>query len=312
MSGLVMGMILKHSRSRGTSRLVAVVIGDCCNDDGTGAWPAIRTIAARAGTSERTAQRSIAHLEQLEELTVRENAGPHRSNLYEIRIGRLLANDEDDKSPPSDRVKSPRVSNKQGDKSSRASELHPVRQGREGCQNVLAEGDKSTVEGDRAMAPDPSPGSVRSDPSMDPSAVGVGGSGFRYPDDFLEFWSVFPGTDGKRAALKAWKKLTKFEKASAIADVPKRILENWAGKELHKVPNASTYLNERRWEDELQANRIVVPGPPRLSPKRQELFESIQRDKAKEEVNETVSGQTGVAQVQHHMDEATDRRGNTG
>ena len=307
-----MGMILKHSRSRGISRLVAVVIGDCCNDDGTGAWPAIRTIAARAGTSERTAQRSVAHLERLGELTVRENAGPHRSNLYEIRIGRLLADDEDEKSSASHRVKSARVSNRQGDKSSGASELHHVRPGREGCQNLPAEGDKSTVEGDRAMAPDPSSGSVPSDPSMDPSTCGAGGSGFRYPDDFLEFWRVFPGADGKRAALKAWKKLTEFEKASAIADVPKRLLANWAGKELHKLPNASTYLNERRWEDELQANRIVVPGPPRLSPRRQELFESIQREKAKEEINETVPSQTGVAQVQHHLDESADRRGNTG
>ena len=92
-----MGLILKHSRSRGTSRLVAVAIGDCCEDDGTGAWPAVRTIAARASTSERTAQRSITELVQLGELAIDENAGPKRANLYTIRIDRLLANGAADK-----------------------------------------------------------------------------------------------------------------------------------------------------------------------------------------------------------------------
>jgi hypothetical protein len=309
MSGFVMGLILKHSRSRGTSRLVAVAIGDCCEDDGTGAWPAVRTIAARAGTSERTAQRSIMELVQLGELAVDENAGPKRANLYTIRIDRLLANGAADKLTAE---KLAIASKRQGAKSTRVPKLHPVREGDQGCQDERAEGDRIETEGDKALSSDPSSGSVRSDPSMDPSASGAGGSGFRYPDDFLEFWCVFPGTDGKRAALKAWGKLTRFEKMSAIADVPQRLLANWAGKELHKLPNASTYLNQRRWEDELQVNRIVVPAPPRLSPRRQELFESIQRDKAKEAINETVSGQTGPAQVQHHLDESADRRGNTG
>ena len=304
-----MGLILKHSRSRGTSRLVAVAIGDCCEDDGTGAWPAVRTIAARASTSERTAQRSITELVQLGELAIDENAGPKRANLYTIRIDRLLANGAADELAAE---KLALESKRQGAKSAPVPKLHPVREGAGGCHDERMEGDEIAAEGDKAVSPDPSSGSVRSDPSIDPSTCGAARSGFLYPDDFLEFWNVFPGTDGKRAALQAWKKLSKFEKASAIADVPKRLLANWAGKELHKLPNASTYLNERRWEDELQANRIVVPGPPRLSPKRQELFESIQRDKAKEAVNETVSGQTGVAQVQHHLDETTDRRGNTG
>lgn len=277
MSGLVMGLILKHSRSRGISRLVAVVIGDCCKDDGTGAWPAMRTIAARAGTSERTAQRSITDLEQLGELTVMENAGPRRANLYEINIGRLLANGEGHKLSPSGRVKSARVSNRQGDKPTRAPELHPVRQGDGGCQNAPVEGDRIETEGDTAMSPDPSFRSVSSDQSEDPSRA-VPGSKFKYPDDFEEFWRIFPGaTDGKRKALKAWKKLTSVEKATAIADLPLRLAANWAGKETDKIPRASTYLNQKRWEDDIMANRIAGPArkvAPDLSPG-QELLRQV-------------------------------------
>jgi len=111
------------------------------------------------------------------------------------------------------------------------------------------------------MTPDPSSGSVLSDPSEDPPG-GAAGSAFKYPDDFEEFWRVFPGsTDGKREALKAWKKLTSVEKATAIADLPLRLAANWAGKETDKIPRASTYLNQKRWEDDLQANRIPAPAP---------------------------------------------------
>jgi hypothetical protein len=259
MSGLVMGLILKHSRSRGISRLVAVVIGDCCEDDGTGAWPAVRTIAARAGTSERTAQRSVAELVQLGELAVDENAGPKRANLYTIRIDRLLANGAANKLAAD---KLARVSKREGAKSARVPKLHPVRKGDEGCQDERGEGDRIETDGATAMAPDPSPGSVRSDPSMDSSACG---SRSKYSDDFENFWFTYPNKQGKVEAFKTWKKLSSAEKASAVADVPLRLAANWAGKELDDLPYGSTYLNNRRWEDELRANRIVTPAAPRLS-----------------------------------------------
>jgi hypothetical protein len=265
MSGLVMGLVLKHSRSRGISRLVAVVIGDCCEDDGTGAWPAIRTIAKRAGTSERTAQRSLTNLERLGELAIIANAGPRRSNLYEIIIDRLLANSDGDKSSLSDRVKSARVTNRQGDKSTRAPKLHPVRESPEGCQDEPADGDRIEPEGDKAMAPDPSSGSVLSDPSKDPPS-GAAGSKFKYSDDFEEFWRIYPNRNGKRKAFEAWRKLTSGEKATAEADVPRRLTMNWSGRETEKIPHASTYLNQHQWEDDLAANRIVAVTTPRLSP----------------------------------------------
>ncbi len=300
-----MGMILKHSRSRGTSRLVAVVIGDCCEDDGTGAWPAIHTIAARAGTSQRTAQRSLGDLQELGELEVFENAAPNgsRSNLYKIRIDRLLAN------PPSEPERKPaRVANRQGGKSTGMPKRHPVRQRKEGCQDAPAEGDRIEAEGDTAMAPDPSFRSIR-DPSADPPDGDAAGLPSVYSDDFEEFWRAFPRKDGKREALKAWKKLSGSEKASATADVPRRMKANWAGRELDKIPHAATYLNQRRWEDDLAENRVASPAPPRLSPGRQAAFESIRRLEAREASNGTVSGGKGSPEGQHYLDAAAHGRG---
>jgi hypothetical protein len=310
MSGLVMGLFLKHSRSKGISRLVGVTIGDCCKDDATGAWPAMHTIAARAGTSERTAQRSIRELVQLGELAVDENAGPCRANLYTIRVDRLLANAAEDELAA---AKLAKASKRRGDKSTRVAELHPVRKGGEGCQDERAEGDRIGAGGDKAVAPDPSSGSVLSDPSMDPSTGGAAGSGFKYSDDFENFWFTYPHKEGKVEAFKTWKKLTSAEKAIAVADVPLRLAANWAGKEMGKIPYGSSYLNQRQWEDDLvQANRIVVPAPRRLSPKRQELFESIQRLEAREASNGTVSGGKGSSEGQHNLDEPADGRCNSG
>lgn len=139
MSGLVMGTVLKYSRARGNARMVLLVIGDCCQDDGTAAWPAIETISARAGISERTAQRAIRELVELGELEVAEKEGPprqtgQRANLYAVRMDRLC-----------------------GDK------LTPLSEGE--VSTVTNSGDKSANSGDTAMTPDPS-----SDPSIDPSS----------------------------------------------------------------------------------------------------------------------------------------------
>ncbi len=306
MSGLVMGLILKHSRSKGTSRLVAVVIGDCCRDDGTGAWPAIHTIAARAGTSQRTAQRSIRDLVQLGELAVAENAGSKRSNLYTIRIDQLLAN------PPSE-LKRMAVANRRGDKSTGESQLRPATQREGGCHDASAEGDKIEREGDTATSPDPSSGSVR-DPSDEPSNGDAAVSAFAYPHEFEEFWRAFPRRDAKREALKAWKKLTNAEKALAVADVPERMQANWAGRELQMIPHAATYLNQRRWGDDLAQNQTALPrARPQLSPKRQELFDSIQRAQAREASgNGTVGSDEGAVKGIGDLDESAVRRGGAG
>lgn len=134
--------------------------------------------------------------------------------------------------------------------------------------------------------------SVRSDPSVDPNTLGEAGHVFEYPTDFQKFWNSFPRKDGKREALKAWQKLTGGEKAAALADVPSRVKNNWAGRETEKIPHASTYLNQRRWEDDIMANRIVAKGlrvAPDLSPGqellRQMHSEAGDRERARSDRN---------------------------
>lgn len=79
-----MSWVFKHSESRGNARLVLLAIADRANDDGTDAWPSIRTIAEKARVSERTAIRSVQALEELGELAVERSTGGHRSNSYRV------------------------------------------------------------------------------------------------------------------------------------------------------------------------------------------------------------------------------------
>lgn len=71
---------------------------------------------------------------------------------------------------------------------------------------------------------------------------------------FAEFWKAYPRKTSKQMAIKSWKKLGVDDSNSLLdtilADVRRRVNGEWAGKELQYVPHPSTYLNQRRWEDE--------------------------------------------------------------
>ena len=67
---------------------------------------------------------------------------------------------------------------------------------------------------------------------------------------FADFWQVWPSKEGKAAAEKAWKKLSPEDRATALARVGPWFAA-WRAKHPDASPiHASTFLNQRRWEDE--------------------------------------------------------------
>lgn len=70
-------------------------------------------------------------------------------------------------------------------------------------------------------------------------------------DGFDDFWSAYPRKVSKQTALKSWKsgKLAKIAD-QIIADVKHRCDTEWKGQSVQYIPHPSTYLNQRRWEDE--------------------------------------------------------------
>ena len=75
-------------------------------------------------------------------------------------------------------------------------------------------------------------------------------------DGFDSFYSAYPKKVGKPAALKAWKaaKVKPAELATILADVATRSqTTDWQKDGGQFIPNPSTYLNQRRWEDQQPA-----------------------------------------------------------
>lgn len=74
-------------------------------------------------------------------------------------------------------------------------------------------------------------------------------------DHFESFWTVYPRKVGKAQARKSWDKLNLND------DTVKMIAENiatrikygeWSDSNKTFIPHASTYLNNARWEDEVE------------------------------------------------------------
>jgi hypothetical protein len=93
---------------------------------------------------------------------------------------------------------------------------------------------------------------------------------------FDDFWAIYPRKENNRKAFEEWKKLTADDRARAIADVPLRIQANWAGRNLGKIPNPSTYLRERQWTDDL-TDLTKISGVPGSAPLRPDLTPGMQK-----------------------------------
>lgn len=75
-----------------------------------------------------------------------------------------------------------------------------------------------------------------------------------YVQSFEKFWSVFPRKINKQTALKSWLRLKPSDELieNIVRDVSSRASsESWSKESRKFCPHPSTYLNNRRWEDEV-------------------------------------------------------------
>ena len=79
---------------------------------------------------------------------------------------------------------------------------------------------------------------------------------------FGEFWANYPRKVARFVAEKAWNKLSTSEQQEALQALPNHIAY-WKACETEKqfIPHAATFLNQHRWEDELE-----MPKPKQKAP----------------------------------------------
>jgi hypothetical protein len=86
-------------------------------------------------------------------------------------------------------------------------------------------------------------------------------------EGFDEFWKLYPRHTSKKVAELKWKGLSPAQKDAAIKALPKHI-QGWAGKEMQFIPHPATWLNQRRWEDEVVSDSTKVSTQPSTQPQK--------------------------------------------
>lgn len=76
--------------------------------------------------------------------------------------------------------------------------------------------------------------------------------------DFSTFWESWPRKTAKKAAERAWARLSKRDQRAALEALPKHVAF-WRATQTGPqfVPHPATWLNGARWEDE-----VVIPEKP--------------------------------------------------
>ena len=82
------------------------------------------------------------------------------------------------------------------------------------------------------------------------------------PERFAKFWKAYPRGENKQAAIRAWDKLRPDEGLMDQMSVGlARALDSRDWKRGIGIPHASTWINQRRWEDEQKAPPPNVSDP---------------------------------------------------
>jgi hypothetical protein len=70
--------------------------------------------------------------------------------------------------------------------------------------------------------------------------------------EFTMFWDIYPKRVAKQDAIRAWSKLTPQEQETALKVIPRhKDTPDWKKEDGKFIPYPATWLNGRRWEDQI-------------------------------------------------------------
>ena len=79
-----MSYVWEHSKQSGSALLLLLAMADHAHDDGRGVFPSVERLAKKCRSSERNTRYLLRSLEAAGELIMEPNAGPNRTNLWQI------------------------------------------------------------------------------------------------------------------------------------------------------------------------------------------------------------------------------------
>jgi len=80
---------------------------------------------------------------------------------------------------------------------------------------------------------------------------------------FEQFYEKYPRKVAKKVAQKAWDRLTESEKREALQALDTHI-QYWKATNTEKeyIPHPATWLNQGRWDDEIEIPEVKKPTLP--------------------------------------------------
>lgn len=89
------------------------------------------------------------------------------------------------------------------------------------------------------------------------------------PQRFDDFWSIYPRHVNKTTAMRAWGKLKADDSLTdtILKDIKRRLDSEWKDADIQFIPHPSTYLNQRRWEDESPSEKPAQIRPKYTRPR---------------------------------------------
>ncbi|HEV2928407.1 MAG TPA: hypothetical protein VGW74_06930 [Propionibacteriaceae bacterium] len=144
----------------------------------------------------------------------------------------------------------------------------------ESLHGVLVGGGAVVGGGEGGRAPERSGPTLTVVPAaVSPPAVAVSkkprGTALEYPADFEAWWVLYPRKVAKPEAFKSWKAALGHAGQADLTDGLRRWCAVWKSQRrtVDKVPHASTWLNQRRWEDDTEGELAVPVGQAPRDPK---------------------------------------------
>lgn len=130
-------------------------------------------------------------------------------------------------------------------------------------QKILVENNTSIIDTSNNPPKAPQGGRRRREPKKAPDWK---------PDRFAAFWKYYPRGESKQATIAAWDRLKPSDEL--IDTIARALKRQKASEEWQRgigIPHASTYLNQRRWEDE-KRDPAPLTEPPDTSRRRHAVW----------------------------------------
>lgn len=224
---------IKHS----SAKFVLVVLANCASAEKSHAWPSVGYLSTATGQDRKTV---MANLQRLQEWGLIEDTGKRVGDTKQIVVYKLICgpdlfaeaesagNSTENGTVPKTEQSQNRNSSDFGGEQSRFSRKESQKRDTE--PSITQRNHQSLAQ--------------------------------RSASRFSEFWEVYPKRVGKKPAAEKWKAKGLDARADEIiADVKRRAAED--GRWLEGfAPDPLTYLNQERWQDDIQPRRPPAGSAP--------------------------------------------------